>query len=72
MKEFDAMYAPLKTQLIHRIAGIAARAWRVVRNRHQARKLNDLTDAQLADIGLTRGTFARLLRRPSSVIRRLP
>ncbi len=58
------MYAPLKTQLIHRIAGIAARAWRVLRNRHQARKLNDLTDAQLADIGLTRGDVRTALAAP--------
>ena len=58
------MYAPLKTQLIHRIAGIAARAWRVLRNRHQAGKLNDLTDAQLADIGLTRGDVREALAAP--------
>lgn len=58
------MYAPLKTLLINRIAGFAARAWRVLRNRHQAAKLNDLTDAQLADIGLTRGDVRTALAAP--------
>lgn len=58
------MYAPLKTLLINRIAGFAARAWRVLRNRHQTVKLNDLTDAQLADIGLTRGDVRAALAAP--------
>ncbi|WP_417685605.1 DUF1127 domain-containing protein [Roseibium sp.] len=34
--------------------GLAARVWRVAQTRRQLNRLNDLSDAQLADIGLTR------------------
>ncbi|NVK33921.1 MAG: DUF1127 domain-containing protein [Rhodobacteraceae bacterium] len=55
---------------------LAARVWRVVVNRRQINKLEDLSDAQLKDIGLTRSEVRQarkgnLLSDPSSVLTQL-
>ena len=44
-------------------ARLIANAWRAMVNRKQVAKLSDLTDAQLADIGLTRSDVRRALQR---------
>lgn len=50
--------------LISALTRLIAAAWRGVSNRKQIAKLQDLTDAQLQDIGLTRGDVRQALRTP--------
>lgn len=50
--------------LISALTRLIAAAWRGVSNRKQIAKLQDLTDSQLQDIGLTRGDVRQVLRMP--------
>lgn len=52
--------------LVMRAWRAVAKVWRAVNNRGEMRRLSDLTDWELADIGLTRDDLARAWRLPLS------
>jgi len=58
------MTASVETGYRHTLVTLVARVWRVHRNRRKVEQLANLTDAQLKDIGLTRGDVRRALALP--------
>lgn len=58
------MIASVHSRPRHKLVALVARVWRVHRNRRKTVHLSTLTDAQLKDIGLTRGDVRRALARP--------
>lgn len=54
------MSYPIQIGLIARSAALLALAWRQFQNRRQINRLNELSDDQLKDIGLTRSDVRRV------------